>query len=187
MKNYRFLFLLFITAMFAFAFSAGRLHVDTYNIYKPDSEVIWKINDKGYKGTIDIRSGAIHMNHGVLNGFNLDLNTTAINVTEPDKERKQEKIIKNLQEEDNFYSEIHQSIILKLSRASQQPPTEEGWKKFDVTCRMAVKGIYESVTFPLELKVDGNTIKARGHFTIKKEPYELDRDIYISFDLYGFS
>ncbi|MEX0967041.1 MAG: YceI family protein [Bacteroidia bacterium] len=183
MSTYKTILLLVMVIPFS-GFHLKKQESGQFKFSPQESTITWKIIGDGYEGKIGLARGSIDIDYGRLNALDLKLDLDELSVVIPEKEKKQQKIIKDLRAEKNLNAELHPDISFKLTKASQKPD-DEGWSIFEVTGRLIIKGIYEDITFPLMVKIDGEQVTATGQFSARAARWELKEDIYFALDLHG--
>jgi polyisoprenoid-binding protein YceI len=176
-----------ITVIAFMTFSFNTIDGEKKEIKKENSEIVWK----GYKvtgsheGTIDIKSGFLNFNEGILTGGELTIDMTSIITTDLEGEYKG-KLEGHLKSDDFFGVKKNPTSSLVFTNVKAT-----GKNSYSITGDLTIKGITNTVTF--DFSVYGNKATAslkidRTKFNVKYGSSSFfdglkDKAIYDEFDL----
>ncbi len=176
-----------ITVIAFMTFSFTTIDGEKKEIKKENSKIVWK----GYKvtgsheGTIDIKSGSLNLNEGILTGGELSIDMTSIITTDLEGEYKG-KLEGHLKSDDFFGVEKNPTSTLVFTKVKAT-----GKNSYSITGDLTIKGITNAITF--DLSVYGN--KATASLKIDRTKFDVkygstsffdglkDKAIYDEFDL----
>tara|TARA_R110000787_G_scaffold59922_13_gene135934 strand:- start:38483 stop:39061 length:579 start_codon:yes stop_codon:yes gene_type:complete len=176
-----------ITVIAFMTFSFNTIDGEKKEIKKENSKIVWK----GYKvtgsheGTINIKSGSLNFNEGILTGGELTIDMTSIITTDLEGEYKG-KLEGHLKSDDFFGVEKNPTSSLVFTNVKAT-----GKNSYSITGDLTIKGITNTVTF--DLSVYGN--KATASLKIDRTKFDVkygsssffdglkDKAIYDEFDL----
>jgi len=185
-------FLLSALVMIAFSLSANATNPvtdgETKTIKTAESKVVWtgkKVTGQ-HTGNIDIKSGSLDFDKGMLTGGTIviDMNSIACTDLGEDGARKLEGHLKS---DDFFGVSAHPTATLKITDVNAGNAGEG----YNVTADITIKGITKSISFPAQ--IDAN--KATAKMTIDRTDFDVrygsgsffdnlgDKTIYDDFEL----
>ncbi|WP_372651843.1 YceI family protein [Draconibacterium sp.] len=149
------------TASFA---SNGNGDKTTYNVDTKASKVYWtgkKVTGE-HTGYLNLAGGEVFVEGKEVKGANLNLDVTSIEVTDLQGEWK-DKLVGHLKSDDFFSAEKHPVANFKITSYSNDK----------VVGDLTIKGITNEVSFPAEVKVDGDVLTATGTATIDRTKWDI--------------
>ncbi len=149
------------TASFA---SNGNGDKTTYSVDTKASKVYWtgkKVTGE-HTGYINLAGGEVFVDGTAVTGANLNLDVTSIEVTDLQGEWK-DKLVGHLKSDDFFSAEKHPVANFKIT----------SYKNDKVTGDLTIKGITNEVSFPAEVKVDGDALTASGTASIDRTKWDI--------------
>ena len=152
-----------------------------------ESTVAWKAYKVtgSHTGTVDLKSGGLVFDNGILKGGEFIVDMTSITCTDLEAEYKQ-KLEVHLKSDDFFSAASYETAKLVFTNSK---PT--GKNSYEVTGELTIKGITKPVTF--DVSVYGS--KATATLKIDRAQYDVrfgsgsffdnlgDKTIYDEFDL----
>ncbi len=166
--------LFIIPAISVIGTPAGNLsHVDTYRVDTQNSKVEWfaeKVTGK-HNGTIAIKSGELHNNHGKFAGkFTMDMNTITVSDLTGSSKTKLEK---HLHSADFFHVGSHPESEFELLSLTPLSGIKESEPNFNVKGTLTIKGISQPVTFPATIKFNGKMMTAIGEAVVDRSKFDI--------------
>ncbi len=147
----------------------------TYQIQAEKSSFTWKASKVtgDHTGTVDIASGFVNYNKGMLLGgmFEIDMRTIANTDLEDDKWNK--KLVGHLKSDDFFSVEKHPKATLKIKVWAPIKDAKEGASNYYIKGDLTIKGITEEITFPAHVNLDENSMTAKAAFDIDRTKFDI--------------
>ena len=140
----------------------------TYVVDPSASSVTWtgsKVIGGGHTGTVDLASGTIVLDDGVLTGGTFAADMQTIAVTDLSGSAA-EKLAGHLFSGDFFDTAEHPGATFAVTSVE---PTGQG--AYAVTGDLTIKGETHAVTFPATLSTEGDRIVASGTATVDRTKY----------------
>ncbi|MEO9966001.1 MAG: YceI family protein [Reichenbachiella sp.] len=135
-----------------------------------ESSVVWtatKVVSGGHSGTVKIANGSLEIDGTKLTGGSFVIDMTSINNTDQEGQWKA-KLEGHLKSDDFFSVESYKTAALNITKVKS---TSAG--KYEVTADISIKGKTESITFPAEVKVEGNKATATAKITIDRTKFDV--------------
>jgi polyisoprenoid-binding protein YceI len=169
-------------------------HAQTFNADPTQSKIKWhgsKVTGEHF-GFINLKSGKLMMDNGQVKGGEFIVDMTSMTNTDIESEKYNQKLIGHLKSDDFFGVNTFPEATLKIKSAKVS--TEEGSThsfKGDIT----IKGKTEEITFPANVKFEGDKMMATAKITIDRSKFDVkygsgsffeglgDNLIYDDFDL----
>lgn len=154
----------------------------TYTIDADKSELTWtgkKVTGE-HHGPVKLEKGSL-----TVDGTKLTAGTVVIDMrtmTSADlKDNKEyhDKLIGHLKSDDFFGVEKYPTSTFKITKVAQTGT------QANVTGDLTIKGITKPVSFPMTVKVSGNTLEATGKATIDRSKYDIKYNSKSFFDNLG--
>lgn len=179
---------------------------DRYRITASGSEFTAKVPvgglfaSLGHDHTIAIRdfTGEAHVTPGTIEPASLQLTIKAGSLAEADKgisESDRQKINSSIHDEALETSKYPQ-IVFKSTNVSAKK-TGEGQYHVQINGNLTLHGVTRAIAIPAQVTLKGNTLSARGQFTVRHSDYQIKRlsagagtvkakeEITLSFSLIG--
>ena len=147
-----------------------------YSLDLASSKIEWKGNKVayGHNGTIDLKSGSVAVNDGMLVGgeFVIDMNTiTDLDVEDAEKRAGLEAHLKGTAsgKEDDFFN------VTDFPEASFAiTKAEQLGDKYMISGNLTIKGITHQITFPAEVDVTDSGVTASAAFSIDRTKWNVN-------------
>ncbi|WP_320111881.1 YceI family protein [Draconibacterium orientale] len=149
------------TAGFA---SNGKDDKATYSVDTKASKVYWtgkKVAGE-HTGYLNLAGGEVFVEGKEVTGANLNMDVTSIEVTDLEGEWK-DKLVGHLKSDDFFSAEKHPVANFKIT----------SYKNDKVVGDLTIKGITNQVSFPAEVKVEGDVLTASGTASIDRTKWDI--------------
>ena len=147
MRNILFTIVLSILAIIGIA----SVHTNDIIVNQTSSTVKWtgsKASGSKHSGTINISRGTLVFDHGRLVGGEIIINMNSIKNTDIKSQKKSQRLVDHLKNEDFFFVEKHPTAILKIISAASMPDN-----LYKVAADLTIKGITNRITFSTHLTV----------------------------------
>jgi len=164
-----------------------------YKIEPGQSKVVWtgkKVTGQ-HTGTLALESGVVTLNDNELAGAEIKLDMNSIANTDLTDPQWNKKLVDHLKSDDFFSVEKYpQGSFVSTSMVKNA-----GEANYKVTGNLTLKGITHEISFPVNVKVDGNQLTANGSATIDRTKWNIkygsgsffsglgDKMIYDEFDI----
>ena len=157
---------------------------DSYRISASGSQFTAKVPvggllaSLGHDHTIAIRdfTGEAHVTPGTIEPASLQLTIKAGSLAEAEKgisESDRQKINSSIQEEALETSKYPQ-IVFKSTNVSAKK-TGEGQYHVQINGNLTLHGVTRPIAIPAQVTLKGNTLIARGQFTVRHSDYQIKR------------
>lgn len=133
-----------------------------YSAIPNESMVIWKANKivGGHEGTINLASGTANVENDKLVGGKFIFDIKTIKCTDlPADSEDNKKLVGHLMSDDFFNAEMHDTATFEITSVNGN----------DLSGNLTLKGITKNVTFPAQVKMDGDMIM------INSDTFKIDR------------
>lgn len=153
--------------------NSGPLHVDTYKVDTSASKIEWfaaKVTGK-HNGEINIKSGALHNNHGKFAG-KFDMDMTSIVVSDLTGNSK-DKLETHLKSDDFFSVANFPSSTFEITSIAPLSGVADGGPNFNVTGKLTIKGITNDISFPAIIKFEGSNMSAKADVVVDRSKYDV--------------
>ena len=172
MKNFTFTLAALMIAAFTFAGTPGG--PDNYTVDTKKSALNW-VGEKvtgSHMGTIDIRSGNITVNRGMIETAEITIDMTSILVTDEGmSEDMKGKLKGHLDSPDFFNVAEHASATFSLT--AFMPDRAKGGNNYTVTGKLTIKGISQEITFPATVDMKDGMIMANADLTFDRSKFDI--------------
>jgi len=126
-----------------------------------------------HEGTVDIESGSIVMNKGILVAGQFTMDMTTIANTDISSDDMRAKLIGHLKSDDFFSVDKHPKAHLKVKSWTPVRDAKDGEANYTVSGDLTIKGITHPLSFPVRLDIDGKTLKANAQFPVDRTLYDI--------------
>ncbi len=137
----------------------------SYTLDTSSSKIGWygeKIIGSSEKGTVKLSSGSFTFGSTTSGKFVIDMNSIA-------SEPHIEMLVKHLKSDDFFSVEKYPTAVFELSSIT----TASEANKYNVTGLLTIKGITKNISFPANILVDGNNVRATGALEINRADWQV--------------
>lgn len=163
----------------------------TYTVDKTQSKLNWtakKVTGQ-HTGTIGVADGTLQLDGNVLKGGSFTLDTKSITVTDLTGSGN-ERLTGHLKSDDFFSVEKHPTSTFVISSVAAK-----GNGNYDVTGKLTIKGITNTISFPATVAVEGSKATAKAKVKIDRTKFDIkyrssnffenlgDKAIYDDFEL----
>ena len=149
----------------------------TYNVDVAASNLEWRgwkiIKASEHKGTISLKEGQLSVENGklVAGSFTIDMNS--IKNTDLTDTGYQKKLVGHLMAEDFF--NVAKFPTGKFEIVSVAEKASEGYTH-ELSGNLTLRDSTRKITFPANIKVEGNTVTANGKATINRLDWGVNYD-----------
>ncbi|QIA09032.1 YceI family protein [Draconibacterium halophilum] len=136
----------------------------TFSVDTKASKVYWtgkKVTGE-HTGYLNLAGGEVFAEGKKVTGANLNMDVTSIEVTDLEGEWK-DKLVGHLKSDDFFSAEKHPVANFKIT----------SFENDKVVGDLTIKGITNEVSFPAEVKIEGNTLSAEGTASIDRTKWDI--------------
>lgn len=163
----------------------------TYTVDKTQSKLNWtakKVTGQ-HTGTIGVADGTLQLDGNLLKGGSFTLDTKSITVTDLTGSGN-ERLTGHLKSDDFFSVEKHPTSTFMISSVAAK-----GNGNYDVTGKLTIKGITNTISFPATVAVEGSKATAKAKVKIDRTKFDIkyrssnffenlgDKAIYDDFEL----
>src|SRR5688572_2758365 len=139
------------------------------------SKVVWngkKIAGE-HTGNINIANGNLLVAKNKLVGGTFDIDMNSITVTDITDPEYNGKLVGHLKNDDFFSVDKFPKASFKITSLAPIKGAKPGTNNYNVTGDLTIKGITKPVTFPANIKVEGNKATAQGVATVDRSKYDV--------------
>jgi polyisoprenoid-binding protein YceI len=158
-----------------FTHKAARESQVTYQVDADRSQFNWqarKVTGE-HSGTVNIASGFVHYNKGMLVGGQFEMDMRTIANTDIQSEGTRNRLENHLRSEDFFSVEKYPKATFKVKVWAPIPNAKEGASNYYVKGDLTIKGITKEITFPARVELDEQTFEARAEFDIDRTEFDI--------------
>ena len=167
MKNSLFTIALSVLAIIGIA----GVHTNDIIVNQNSSTVKWtgsKASGSQHSGTINISRGKLVFDHGRLVGGEMIIDMNSIKNTDIKSQKKSQRLVDHLKNEDFFFVEKHPTAILKIISAASMPDN-----LYKVAADLTIKGITNRITFATHLTVKKDSFRATANIKIDRTKWDI--------------
>ncbi len=189
MKNAIFAIPVFAIALLTMSFS-GTQPANSYKVNTTQSKMTWKARKVtgAHEGTINIKSGNLEFNNGVLTGGYFEIDMTSVKVTDLDGDMKT-NLEGHLNSEDFFSVQKNPVALLRITSVASRGTVGD----YKITANATIKGITKEIRFLA--RVDQNSGIATADIELDRTDFDIrygsgsffdslgDKTIYDEFNL----
>lgn len=142
----------------------------TMSVNVAESKVVWlgkKVTGE-HTGHINLASGNLEINDGKLSGGNFTVDMTSITNTDIENEEYNGKLVGHLKSDDFFGVEKFPTATFVIKNVKSQTAT-----KYNVKGDITIKGITQSIEFPVEISVMDSKAVASASITIDRSKFDV--------------
>lgn len=142
---------------------------ETYKVDTAASKATWegsKLVGK-HDGELKVKGGELTVDKGSLTGGNVEIDMTSLTDKDITDAGMNAKLVGHLKSDDFFSVEKHPVSSLKITKVEKKAG------KTIITGDLTIKGITKPVTFPAEVKVEKNAVKAKGEMKVDRTNYDI--------------
>lgn len=166
--------------------------VTAFQVDGKNSKLLWtahKVTGQ-HEGTINVSSGTLNIESNSLRDGSFKLDTRSISVTDIADKETNAKLVGHLKSDDFFSVEKYPSADFVITGVKPQVNGH-----YDITGKLTIKGITNSLTFPATVTIDKNILTAKAKIKVDRTKYDIkfrsksyfenlgDKVIYDDFDL----
>ncbi len=158
---------------FIIAFSTVQAQPVSLKVNKDKSTIHWlgkKLLGQ-HEGVVKLSSGNVIMNNGVLGGGEFVIDMTSIACTDISDTDMNSKLIGHLKSEDFFGVEKNPTANLKITKVMKT--TSSKGVSYEVTGDLTIKGITQSVEFPVTVENKGKYYTANAKIVIDRSKWDV--------------
>jgi polyisoprenoid-binding protein YceI len=123
-------------------------------------------------GTVKLAKGSVVMNNGILGGGEFTIDMTSIACTDISDADMNARLIRHLKSEDFFAVEKFPEAGLKITKVMRlTDPDKAG--QYTVTADLTIKGITNTIEFPVEVAAKGKGYTASAKITIDRSKWDV--------------
>lgn len=163
-----------------------------YQVDNQQSKLNWKAKKVTgeHSGTISVSEGTLELENNALKGGAFTLDTRTITVTDITNPDMNKKLVGHLKNDDFFAVDKHPSANFVITSA-----VPKGNGNYDVTGKLTIKSITNSITFPAHVTVANGKATAKATITVDRTKFDIkyrsgnffenlgDKTIYDDFEL----
>ena len=167
MKNILFTIVLSVLAVIGIA----SVHTNDIIVNQTNSTVKWigsKASGSSHSGTINISRGKLVFDHGRLVGGEIVIDMNSIKNTDIKSEKKSQRLVDHLKNEDFFFVEKHPTATLKIISAESMPDN-----LYKVAADLTIKGITNRITFSTHMTIKKNSFLATANIKIDRTKWDI--------------
>ncbi len=120
-----------------------------------------------HTGTINIKSGTVHLHDGTITGGKVVIDMTSMASTDMKGEMAQ-KLIGHLSSGDFFDTKNHNTATLKITGTKKL----EG-NKYTITGNLTIKGISKPIEFPATIELKDGKLAAYAELKVDRTLYDI--------------
>jgi polyisoprenoid-binding protein YceI len=144
-----------------------------FKVQTDQSKVVWtgkKVTGQ-HAGTVAIDGGEVKLSSNELVGAEIIMDMNSISNTDLKDPNWNEKLVGHLKSEDFFSVEKYPQASFVTTKINKNE--NAGKKGYTVTGNLTIKGITNEVEFPVNVSIEGNTLKANGKATIDRTKWDI--------------
>lgn len=173
MKKLTFILALSSLGMMAIAGEPKGSKATTLKVNTEASTMKWhakKVTGEHF-GTVNIATGSISVDNGMVTGGTVEVDMTSINVTDLTGEYKG-KLEGHLKSDDFFSTEKNNKAKLTIKKVEAIKGSKTA-ENANVTADLTIKGITNEIVFPAIIVVKGNSATANADFNIDRTKWDI--------------
>lgn len=157
-----------IAAALALALFSLSAHAQTYKLDAKTSKATWAGRKLAFThhGELMFKNGSFKVEKGMLTSGEAVIDMTTLKNLDQEGEMNT-KLVTHLKSDDFFAVEKHPTSTLKITKVEPQGD------KYLVSGDLTIKGITKPVSFPAEIKVEGNKLAAKGEMKVDRTAYDI--------------
>ena len=142
-----------------------------YKVETVKSKVVWtgkKVTGE-HTGTLLLSEGEVKLNDNEVTGAVVKMDMNSIENTDLSDPEWNKKLVDHLKSEDFFSVEKYPQASFVTTDISK----DTGDTGYKVSGKLTIKGITNEISFPVNVKVDGNYLTANGIATIDRTKWNI--------------
>ncbi|AWO00218.1 lipid-binding protein [Chitinophaga alhagiae] len=141
-----------------------------YQVDSQQSKLSWlaKKVTGSHNGHIGISAGQLELDNNVLKGGSFTIDTRSLTVTDITNEASNARLTGHLKSDDFFSVEKHPTAQFVITSAAGK-----GGANYDVTGKLTIKGITNSISFPAEVTVAGGKATAKASIKVDRTKFDI--------------
>lgn len=124
-----------------------------------------------HEGVLKLSDGNVVMNNEILGGGEFVIDMTSIVCTDISDEDMKAKLIGHLKSDDFFSVEKNPTATLKITKVLKLIDQPTG--SYEVTADLTIKGITQSIEFPVDVVNKGKYYTANAKITIDRSKWDV--------------
>lgn len=147
----------------------GFTFAQDFNVDAGQSTVNWKganVVGKTHTGTLKLSDGKLTLKNGKLTGGSFVVDMTTLKNTDLSGEWS-DKLVGHLKSDDFFSVETYKTSNFVITKVV------ENSGKYNVTGNITIKGKTETITFPADVKVNGNAVNATATLVVNRSKFDV--------------
>jgi polyisoprenoid-binding protein YceI len=159
----------------------------TLKVNTATSKIVWngkKVAGE-HTGNINISNGNLLVAKNKLVGGTFDIDMNSITVTDIKDPEYNGKLVGHLKNDDFFATDKFPKATFKITSLAPIKGAKPGTNNYNVTGDLTIKGITKPVTFPANIKVEGNKATAQGIATVDRSKFDVRYASKSFFDTIG--
>jgi|AntRauTorcE11897_2_1112592.scaffolds.fasta_scaffold24875_1 polyisoprenoid-binding protein YceI len=162
-----------LTALFTFA-TGGDEEKQSFTVDAKSSKIEWR-GEKvtgHHTGTVNISKGMMNVENGVITNGNFTIDMTTIQNTDLEDEGMKNKLVGHLKSDDFFSVSTHKTANFNLT-SFEPMDTDENGNNYMVKGELTIKGITNEISFPANVKIDGDQMVAKADVTFDRSKWNV--------------
>ncbi|MFZ6050985.1 YceI family protein [Halocola ammonii] len=163
-----------LSAIFAFASGGEESDKQSFTVDTKSSKIEWR-GEKvtGYHtGTVNLSEGNMEVEDGRITSGNFTIDMTSIENTDIEDEGTKAKLIGHLKSDDFFSVSSHKTANFNLTSFRPMKEDENG-NNYMVKGELTIKGITNEISFPANVKIDGDRMVAKADVTFDRTKWKV--------------
>lgn len=154
-------------------FTQAQLADGSYPLVTNQSIITWKVDyaigTKGHEGTLKLISGTMMIKNGTISGGNFVIDMTSVHATDMKSDQGSKDLDDHLQGTDFLSTEEFPKGFFTVLNAVKDAP-----EKFTVTGYLIIKGISNSITFPVAIINGQNVITIKSQLILNRTKWGIN-------------
>jgi polyisoprenoid-binding protein YceI len=126
-----------------------------------------------HNGTVKITDGTLYVENNRLQGGEFAIDMNSIQCLDLTDAEYNAKLVGHLKSDDFFAVEKHPKATLKITGAKPLANAKAGASNYEITGDLTIKGITHSITFPANVKINGNKADASASIVVDRSKYDV--------------
>ena len=168
MKKILLSFALSVITLFAFA---TKPHIENVRVNEKSSTIKW-IGSKvtsSHEGNVNIAKGVLSIDHGTLVGGEIAIDMNSISCSDIESERKNQRLVTHLKNEDFFNTKDFPVATIKIMRAHKAKGN-----MYEILANLTIKGITHPIAFEADVAINGVNFLAKAKIKIDRTKWGIE-------------